>query len=168
MQSWLRREVRVHRVLRIACGKEPVHSPFGNAGDVGHGDREGVERNRQRHAVKVAAADERLRGVTVAVAGSDETVLPETQAKFLTLSARTLERQKRSRLELLALLSTASERVGEFEKAADFERARVISLSSNDRRKAEARIEQLKAKQEEKAKKRGVPMMVSEALVASR
>lgn len=124
--------------------------------------------DQPRAALKVAAADERLRGVAVAAASSDETVLPETHAKFLTLSARTLERQKRSRLELLALLSTASERIGEFEKAADFERARVISLSSNDRRKAEARIEQLKAKQEEKAKKRGVPMMVSEALVASR
>jgi hypothetical protein len=122
--------------------------------------------NRPRAALKVAAVDERLRGV--AVANSGEMALPETRAKFLTLSARTLERQKRSRLELLVLLSLASEQIGEFDKAADFERARITSLSADERRKAEARIEQLKAKQEEKAKKRAVPMTVSEALVASR
>ncbi len=122
--------------------------------------------NQPRAALKIAAADEQLRGV--AVAGVDEPVGSGARAKFLTLSLRSVERKKRSRLELLALLSTASERIGEFDRAADFERARIVSLSENERRKAEARIEELKAKQVEKAKKRGVPMTVSEALVSSR
>lgn len=122
--------------------------------------------NQPRAALKVAAVDERLRGV--ATANADEMVLPEAQSKFQTLSVRTLERQKRSRLELLELLSLAAERIGEFDKAADFERARIAPRSNDERRKAENRIEQLKAKQQEKLKKRYIAMTVSEALVASR
>ncbi len=122
--------------------------------------------NQPRAALKVAAVDEGLRGVATDV--SDQMALPEAQAKFKTLSARTLERRNRSRLELLGLLSAASEQIGEFDKAADFERARIVSLGSDERRKAEARVEQLKTKQEEKLKKRYIPMTVNEALVASR
>ena len=122
--------------------------------------------NQPRAALKVASVDERLRGVTVAV--SDEMVPPEARAKFRTFSARALERQKQSKLELLGLLSAAAEQIGEFDKAADFERARLASLSGNERRNAEARIEQLKLKQQEKQKRRYIPMTVNEALVASR
>ncbi|MBS1786452.1 MAG: hypothetical protein JST85_01945 [Acidobacteria bacterium] len=124
-----------------------------------------VRLNQPRAALKAVATDDRLRGASQG--NADERILPVSPVKFPTLQARTAERQKRSRLELLGLLSSASEQIGEFEKAAEFERARVTLLSGDEHRKAEVRIEQLKAKQE-KAKTRGIPMIVTEALVASR
>lgn len=124
-----------------------------------------VRLNQPRAALKVIATDDRLRNASQ---GSADEMIPRVSpTKFTTLQTRMAERQNRSRLELLSLLSSASEQVGEFEKAAEFERARMASLGGDERRKAEARIEQLKAKQE-KAKTRGIPMVVAEALVASR
>ncbi len=120
-------------------------------------------------ALKVAAVDDRLRGATaVGVVGVDDAVLPVAPAKFQTLPVRAAERQQRSQLELLALLSMAAEQVGEFDKAAEFERARFGRINADERRKAETRIEQLKAKQKEKTGKRGLSLTVDDRPVTAR
>ena len=78
--------------------------------------------NQPRAALKLANVDERLRGA--ATVGAVETG-STAAGGLLTLSALAAERQNRSRMELLALLSASAEAIGEFDKAADFERARV-------------------------------------------
>ncbi|HMV87691.1 MAG TPA: hypothetical protein PKA34_31670 [Blastocatellia bacterium] len=121
--------------------------------------------DQPRAALKLAQVDERLRGaVTVGVA---ETGLPVSTG-LLTLPQLAAARQTRSRAELLGLLSAAAERIGEFDKAADFERARVALLTEDERRKVEARVEQLAAKQKEKVGKRGLPLTVDEKPVTAR
>lgn len=109
-----------------------------------------------RAALKVADVDERLQSVA---AIADKTAAP---AAFQTLLVRAEERQRKSRLELLAMLSTSAEQIGEFDKAAGFERARLDALSADERRRAESRIEQLKSKQKEKSNKRGWPLTIDE------
>ena len=115
-----------------------------------------------RAALKVAAMDERLRNTATVAVGS---VAP---TKFQTLVARAEERQRKSQLEMLAMLSTSAEQIAEFDKAAEFERARLNALSANERRQAESRIDQLKARQREKSNKRSWLMTVDERPVAAR
>lgn len=115
-----------------------------------------------RAALKVAAVDERLRGTATAALGSADS------AKFQTLLVRAEERQRKSQLELLAMLSVSAEQIGEFDKAADFERARLNAISADERHRTEARIEQLQAKQKEKSSKRGWPLTVDERPVMVR
>lgn len=118
--------------------------------------------DQPRAALKLANADERLRGV------AEVEELKPSSARLLTLQIRTTQRQRQSRLELLALLSASAERIGEFDKAADFELARTALLSGEERRKAEARVEQLKARQKEKVNKRGLALAVDERPVTAR
>lgn len=121
--------------------------------------------DQPRAALKAAAVDEALRGAaTIDVAEKSSPRAPS----LLTLPQLAAERQRRSRLELLTLLSAAAERIGEFDKAADFERARAASLADDERRKAAARIEQLIARQKEKANKRGLLLTVDEKPVTVR
>ncbi|MGH9802393.1 MAG: hypothetical protein ACRD82_18670, partial [Blastocatellia bacterium] len=119
-----------------------------------------------RAALKVAAVDERLRGSATVSVG--EELLQTATPKFQTLAARTAERQNKSRLELLALLSTAAEQIGDFDKAADFERARLAGLNADERRKTETRVEQLKARQKETTSKRGLPLTIDDRPVGVR
>ena len=79
------------------------------------------------------------------------------------------ESQRQSRIELLALLSMAAEQIGEFDKAADFARGRQALLTNaGERQKTEARIEQLKAKQKEKANRKSIPLTVDDRQLATR
>lgn len=115
-----------------------------------------------RAALKVAAVDERLRSTATAV------VEAATSNKFQTLIVRADERQRKSQLDLLAMLSASAEQIGDFDKAADFERARLNALNADERRRAESRIEQLKSRQKEKLNKRGWPLTVDERPVVAR
>lgn len=119
-----------------------------------------------RAALKVAVVDERLRGSATVTFG--ETLSPVIAPKFPTLAVRAAERQRKSRLELLSLLSSAAEQIGEFDKAAEFERARLVWLNTDERRNAESRVDQLNAKQKGKLAKRGLAMTVDERPVAGR
>jgi predicted Zn-dependent protease len=120
--------------------------------------------NQPGAALKTAAADERLRGSTAV--NAEEVSLSVVAPKFQTLAVYAAERKTKSRLELLALLSSSAEQLGEFNKAAEFERARLASLSGDDRRKAEASVERLNAKQQEKANKRGLALTVDDRPVS--
>lgn len=119
-----------------------------------------------RAALKLANADERLRGTpTGGVVDVNQTVV--AKSGIVSLPARASERQLVSRLELLARLSSSAEQIREFDKAADFERARLASMNADERRKVQARIEQLKAKQKEKLEKRGIPLTVNDRPVTA-
>jgi hypothetical protein len=76
---------------------------------------------RVRAALKLASVDGRLKGE------SQKTTAPapveDNHQK--TLAARAAARERRSRSELLGLLSFAAEKINEFSNAADFERARL-------------------------------------------
>lgn len=122
--------------------------------------------NQPRAALKLANADERLRGAAN-VGVMEENQIAVARGGIVSLPVRASERQKASRLELLALLSSSAEQTGEFDKAADFERARLASLNADERRKVEARIERLKAKQKEKHEKRGIPLTVNDRPVTA-
>jgi hypothetical protein len=127
-----------------------------------------AKQNQPRAALKLAEADERLRGSST-IGGEQTDQPPVAPLRLLPLAAQSAERQRQSRVELLALLSTAAEQTGEFDKAADFERTRLALLPKTDeRQKAEARIEQLKAKQKEKANRKSIPLTVDDRLIASR
>lgn len=117
---------------------------------------------QSRAALKIAAVDERLRSTATVAVGS------AAPTKFQTLGARAEERQLKSQPEMLALLSTSAEQIAEFDKAAEFERARLNALNADERRQAESRIDQLKAKQKEKSNKRGWLLTVDERPVTAR
>ena len=119
-----------------------------------------------RAALKVAAVDERLRGS--ATAAFDETLPQLIAPKFSTLAVRAAEWQRKSRLELLSLLSSAAEQIGEFDKAGDFERTRLVWLNADERRNAESRVDQLNAKQKAKLNKRGLGLVVDDRPVTVR
>lgn len=122
--------------------------------------------NQPRAALKLANADERLRGSpTALVVDVNQAAVAKTG--MLSLPVRASERQRASRLELLAELSLSAEQIGEFDRAADFERARFVSLNADERGKAEARIKQLKTKQKEKLEKRGIPLTVNDRPVTA-
>ncbi len=127
-----------------------------------------AKQNQPRAALKLAEADERLRGGSTAV-GEQMDQPPVAPARLLPLAKQATEHQQQSRVELLALLSASAEQIGQFDKAADFERGRLALLAkADDRQKAEARIEQLKAKQKEKANRRRIPLAVDDRLIAAR
>lgn len=124
-----------------------------------------------RAALKLAAVDERLKGKTPAETSapppdeSDEDAT-KSAARFLTLSAQAGQRQQRSQLELLALLGSAAEQIGEFGKAADFERAGLAwSMNAAERRKAAARIEQLTARLQAQARQRPLVLTIDQTPV---
>jgi len=79
------------------------------------------------------------------------------------------QEERRSRSELLGLLSFAAEKINDFSNAADFERARLNLLANEDeRRKAETRIDQLTAKSRELAERKPVIFTVDERPVTTR
>ncbi len=110
-----------------------------------------------RAALKVAGADERLRGRAFeGLSDLQMEVEPEPirQPRLQTLSACAAERQARSANELLALLSAAAEQTGDWNKAIEFERARFDRLlDAGARSESKLRIEALLARQKEESRK---------------
>ena len=115
---------------------------------------------RLRAALKVASSDERLKG-------QNPVQMPVDNLRQKTLAARAAGRERKSRSEIFGLLSIAAEQINEFNKAADFERARLSFLANDpERRKAEARIEELMAKH--RGIKKPVVFVVDERPVTTR
>ncbi len=80
---------------------------------------------------------------------SAQEVAATSNSPFQTLAARAQVRAVAARLELLGALSAAAEAVGEWERAAAFERARFALLASDvERRASAARIARLQTTQE--------------------
>lgn len=102
-----------------------------------------------RAALKLAAVDERLKGSAADPAAEpDFEEPPPRPLRFQSLPARAGERQFTSRLELLALLSLAAEQIEDFDRAIEFERARLAV-----RRDSRARLDALTAKRKEQRRR---------------
>jgi hypothetical protein len=110
--------------------------------------------SQPRAALKLASADERLKGRSFE--GLDALKLSrELEAKrtprLAALSVRAAERQAQSRIELLTLLSAAAEQIVDWNRAIEFERARFdLLLNQQARRESKSRIEALLAKRNER------------------
>ena len=154
----------------IAYGDAWIAAPFGATEDEQRWQtvRLYAEQSQHRAALKLAGADERLKGqssINQSPAGDDG---PSANASpgFISLPARASRRQSQSQVEMLALLSVSAEQIGEFEKAMGFEIARLNLLrDSAERRKSESRIEQLKTKQKERRRKPALSIEFNEHAV---
>jgi tetratricopeptide (TPR) repeat protein/Flp pilus assembly protein TadD len=136
----------------IGFGDSWIAAPFGATEDEQRWQavRLYAKQGLPRAALKLAGADERLKGQS---AVSDERV-QGAKDRFISLPERSIRRLSRSQLEMLGLLSTSAEQIGELEKAIEFETARLnLSPDSAERRKSESRVEQLKTRQKERRRK---------------
>jgi tetratricopeptide (TPR) repeat protein len=157
----------------IACGDARIAAPFAATENEQRWQivRLYAKQNRHRAALKLAGVDERLKGQSSASTpptGDDEAARAEkAKPRFATLAARSNQRRSRSQIELLALLSVSAEQTGDFDKAIEFENAR-LSLSPDmaEQRKAESRIEELKLKRKQRARKPALSLEVNEQMVS--
>jgi hypothetical protein len=136
----------------IGFGDTWIAAPFGATEDEQRWQviRLYAKQGRPRAALKLAGADERLKGQSTVNDEHIEAMKP----RFVSLPERSNRRLFQSQLELLGLLSNSAEQIGELGKAIEFEIARLNkSPDSAERRKSESRIEQLKAKQKERKRK---------------
>jgi hypothetical protein len=110
-----------------------------------------------RAALKLAGADERLKGRALdPLEELDETPAsePKRARRLAPLAVLATERQAHAREELLALLSTAAEQIADWRQAIEFERARFDLLAdAGARRDSKARLGTLLARQKESARK---------------
>jgi tetratricopeptide (TPR) repeat protein len=127
-----------------------------------------AKQGRSRAALKLAGADERLKGQSAInqLAGADDGRIDRAKTRFISLSDRSSLRLFQSQLDLLGLLSISAEQIGELEKAIEFETARLnLSPESAERRKSESRIDQLKAKRKERRRKPALLIEFNENVV---
>jgi tetratricopeptide (TPR) repeat protein len=142
----------------IACGDAWIAAPFGATEDEQRWQiiRLYTSHGKHRAALKLAGADERLKGqsaINQSTGGNDERI-DKAKTRFSNLSSRSRRRQSQSQLELLALLSLSAEQIGELEKAMEFAIAKLnLSPDPAERRISESRIEQLETKQKERRSK---------------
>lgn len=115
---------------------------------------------RWRAALKVASGDERLRGRPQG-ALTDLDRFPDLEdsktkpARLLPLEAEAAERERRSRLDLLAVLSNAAEKTGELRQAIELERARFeLAADVTTRGQSKSRIATLLSKENEASMKK--------------
>jgi tetratricopeptide (TPR) repeat protein/lipopolysaccharide biosynthesis regulator YciM len=105
--------------------------------------------------LRVANGDERLRGRPQgALAELDPPVGLDDQApnpsRLSSLNVQAAERERRSRLELLALLSDAAEKTGQLRQAIEFQRARFdLSPDASTRAESKTRIAALLSKEKD-------------------
>ncbi|HZT60355.1 MAG TPA: tetratricopeptide repeat protein, partial [Pyrinomonadaceae bacterium] len=148
-----------------------------------------VKRGRPLAALKLATLDTELSGgAGVAVgegveknvdAGEDESketnsdtgASAETAgaASFRTLDERARLRSGASDAELLGLLSAAAEQLNDYDKAVEFERARLSRLAGGDaRRVSRERVARLESLRKSKAEAQESPLVVDSSTVAQR
>jgi hypothetical protein len=99
----------------------------------------------------------------------EEASVSKDGARYQTLLERVAEREIQSRLELLGLLSSAAEQVGDLSRAVEFERLRLGLLSvPAERQSAEARIHQLLSRRKESERRARITYTVEQGLIARR
>ncbi|MBO0724463.1 MAG: hypothetical protein J2P52_02595 [Blastocatellia bacterium] len=140
----------------IAFGDAQVAAPFAATEDEQRWQviRLYAKRGLPRAALRLAGADERLKSQSASPTSIDDERIDRAKTRLISLSARSSRRLSQSQPELFGLLSISAEQIGELEKAIEFETARLNrSPDPAERRKSEARIEQLKTKQKERKRK---------------
>ncbi len=154
----------------IAFGDAWIAAPFDAAEDEQRWQavRLYAKQGAPRAALKLADADERLKGqsaVNQPLSDDDERI-DRTKTRFISMSSRSSRRQAQSQIELLGLLSNSAEQIGDLEKAIDRETARLnLLMNSDERRKTESRIKQLKTKQKERRRKAPLSIEINENMV---
>jgi len=125
--------------------------------------------NRPRAALKLA---ERV----AAFHGDNNTVLPtedavvrsDTFERYQTLRDRAEQRKRTTRFNLLAMLSTAAEQLGELNRAVELERLRLALVNTSAERNAtQARLDHLQQLQSSANRVRKTSFVVDQKLVAS-
>ena len=131
-----------------------------------------LKQNQTRAALKVAEAIPAFQSNKNAVsqmneAGSD--VQPSLGVeRYQTLRQRAERRKRTSHTNLLALLSSAAEQVGDLNRALEFERLRLASVNTlSERNATQARLDHLEQLQTAAARIRRVSLVVDQKLVAS-
>jgi tetratricopeptide (TPR) repeat protein len=154
----------------ISFGDAWIAAPFNSTEDEQRWQviRLFAKRGLPRAALNLAGADERLKihvderweGQSKVQEGQWRSTGPDddrterAKARFISLSERSNRQLSQSQLDLLELLSVSAEQIGELEKAIGFETARMnLPTGASERRKSEARVEKLKAKQKERDRK---------------
>ena len=142
----------------IAFGDPWVATPFGATEDEPRWQaiRLCAKQGRPHAALRLAGADERLRGQSAVNQPTiaDNERIKGAKTRFISLPERSGRRQSQSQLDLFGLLSVSAEQIGDLEKAIEFETARLnLSPDLAERRKSESRVEQLKAKRKERRRK---------------
>jgi len=142
----------------IAFGDAWVAAPFGATEDEPRWQaiRLCAKQGRPHAALRLAGADERLKGQSAANQPTiaDDERIDGAKTRFISLPERSSRRQSQSQLDLFGLLSVSAEQIGDLEKAIEFETARLnLSPDLAERRKSESRVEQLKAKRKERRRK---------------
>jgi tetratricopeptide (TPR) repeat protein len=142
----------------IAFGDAWVAAPFGATEDEPRWQaiRLCAKQGRPHAALRLAGADERLKGQSAANQPTiaDDERINGAKTRFISLPERSSRRQSQSQLDLFGLLSVSAEQIGDLEKAIEFETARLNhSPELAERRKSESRVEQLKAKRKERRRK---------------
>jgi tetratricopeptide (TPR) repeat protein/Flp pilus assembly protein TadD len=154
----------------IALGDASTSAPFSATEDEQRWQivRLYAKQSLDRAALKLAGADERLRGQTVMnlLQDGEDAQIDKAKARFSSLSARSNMRQSRSQIEMLALLSISAERIGELEKAIEFEIARRnLARGAAERRESESRVKQLRAKQKERNRRPSLSIEFNESAI---
>jgi hypothetical protein len=134
-----------------------------------------LKENQPRAALKLATQDTDLQTKETAVdAGegpSDKVVIDESEGgvkRYQTLRARTALRQRNARAELLELLSAAAEQIGDLNRAAELEKARLDFLTKTaDTETAKTRVERLRKMQHQIESKPKPALVIDQRLVGS-
>jgi len=131
---------------------------------------------KPRAALQAAEADVRLKRKGKGEAENSQAGEPgpedrkntlQPRSGYQSLQARATRRQSKSLPELLELLSIAAEHIADFDRAADFERARLDWLpKADDQRRAEQRIEKLTAQHRERGGKKAPALVIDQRPVA--
>jgi tetratricopeptide (TPR) repeat protein len=153
----------------IATGDSSVWQPFGLSedGPIEQIIRLYLKQNQPRAALKLAERATNLQRKGAPDENEESTATPETPAKqYRTLSARTAERQEKSRAELLELLSNAAEQIGDLNRAAELETTRIAFLvNTADKQIAHLRLDRLREAQRKVERTRKPSLMVDQKLV---
>lgn len=134
-----------------------------------------LKQNQPRAALKLATQDPDLQpNESAADDGErqpDKVAIDESEVetkRYQTLRARTAVRQRNARAELLELLSTAAEQIGDLSRAAELEKARLDFLvKTADKETAKTRIERLRKMQHQTDSKRKPELVIDQRLVSS-
>jgi hypothetical protein len=163
-------------VMALSTGRESTGwQPFAFNED---GPREQIIRlylkqNQPRAALKLATQEPGLQTKESAPGESqtDKVLLDESEAaakRYQTLHARTAVRQRNARADLLELLSSAAEQIGDLNRAADLEKARLdLLMTSADKETAKTRVERLRRMQHQIESQPKPALVIDQRLVGS-
>jgi tetratricopeptide (TPR) repeat protein len=132
-----------------------------------------LKQNQPRAALKLAAQEPGLQTKESAAGESqtDRILLDESEAaakRYQTLHARTAGRQRNARADLLELLSAAAEQIGDLNRAAELEKARLdLLMTSADRETAKRRLERLRRMQHQIESQPKPVLVIDQRLVGS-